>query len=181
MRFSRKRIFEEEGATFQLIWKPSHNYERTIIQCTMYITYNVQMTIHFRINWINGNNLCTNSEWMSTSYFNLGALSFAWWPDHWKHEGHFSVSHLIWGAAFSIPSKGSMTKENYPVLFTLYLVGQSDSCRGEAKIKNWKFCLNCTTKLIVMDAGIRRDGHLLFEVEMYLQKGCIMVSGVGSS
>ena len=30
-------------------------------------------------------------------------------------------------------------------------------------------------------AGIRRDGHLLFEVEMYLQKGCIMVSGVGSS
>ena len=29
--------------------------------------------------------------------------------------------------------------------------------------------------------GIRRDGHLLFEVEMYLQKGCIMVSGVGSS
>ena len=32
-----------------------------------------------------------------------------------------------------------------------------------------------------MPAGIRRDGHLLFEVEMYLQKGCIMVSGVGSS
>ena len=30
-------------------------------------------------------------------------------------------------------------------------------------------------------SGIRRDGHLLFEVEMYLQKGCIMVSGVGSS
>ena len=29
--------------------------------------------------------------------------------------------------------------------------------------------------------GIRRDGHLLFEVKMYLQKGCIMVSGVGSS
>ena len=29
--------------------------------------------------------------------------------------------------------------------------------------------------------GIRRDGHLQFEVEMYLQKGCIMVSGVGSS
>ena len=29
--------------------------------------------------------------------------------------------------------------------------------------------------------GIRRDRHLLFEVEMYLQKGCIMVSGVGSS
>ena len=27
----------------------------------------------------------------------------------------------------------------------------------------------------------KRDGHLLFEVEMYLQKGCIMVSGVGSS
>ena len=26
-----------------------------------------------------------------------------------------------------------------------------------------------------------RDGHLLFEVEMYLQKGCIMVSGVESS
>ena len=31
------------------------------------------------------------------------------------------------------------------------------------------------------DPGIRRDRHLLFEVEMYLQKGCIMVSGVGSS
>ena len=30
-------------------------------------------------------------------------------------------------------------------------------------------------------SGIRRDRHLLFEVEMYLQKGCIMVSGVGSS
>ena len=30
-------------------------------------------------------------------------------------------------------------------------------------------------------AGIRRDGHLLFEVEMYFQKGCIMLSGVGSS
>ena len=30
-------------------------------------------------------------------------------------------------------------------------------------------------------AGIRRDGHLLFEVEIYLQKGCIMVSGVCSS
>ena len=29
--------------------------------------------------------------------------------------------------------------------------------------------------------GIRRDRHLLYEVEMYLQKGCIMVSGVGSS
>ena len=29
--------------------------------------------------------------------------------------------------------------------------------------------------------GIRRDGHLLLEVEMYLQKGCIMLSGVGSS
>ena len=29
--------------------------------------------------------------------------------------------------------------------------------------------------------GIRRDRHLLFEVEMYLQKGWIMVSGVGSS
>ena len=29
--------------------------------------------------------------------------------------------------------------------------------------------------------GIRRDRHLLFEVEMYLQKGCIMVSGVESS
>ena len=29
--------------------------------------------------------------------------------------------------------------------------------------------------------GIRMDGHLLFEVEMYHQKGCIMVSGVGSS
>ena len=27
----------------------------------------------------------------------------------------------------------------------------------------------------------KRDGHLLFEVEMYLQKGCIMVSGVESS
>ena len=25
--------------------------------------------------------------------------------------------------------------------------------------------------------GIRRDGHLLLEVEMYLQKGCIMLSG----
>ena len=25
-----------------------------------------------------------------------------------------------------------------------------------------------------------RDGHLLFEFEMYLQKGCIMVSGVES-
>ena len=33
----------------------------------------------------------------------------------------------------------------------------------------------------VADAGIRRDGHLLFEVEMYLQKGWFMVSGVGSS
>ena len=30
-------------------------------------------------------------------------------------------------------------------------------------------------------SGIRRDGHLLFEIEMYLQKGCIIVSGVGSS
>ena len=30
-------------------------------------------------------------------------------------------------------------------------------------------------------AGIRGDGHLLFEVEMYLQKGCIIVSGVESS
>ena len=30
-------------------------------------------------------------------------------------------------------------------------------------------------------SGIRRDGHLLLEVEMYLQKGCIMLSGVGSS
>ena len=37
-------------------------------------------------------------------------------------------------------------------------------------------------KLDVMyGPGIRRDGHLLFKVEMYLQKGCIMVSGVGSS
>ena len=35
--------------------------------------------------------------------------------------------------------------------------------------------------LMVRKPGIRRDGHLLFEVEMYLQKGCIMVSGVGSS
>ena len=26
-----------------------------------------------------------------------------------------------------------------------------------------------------------RDGQLLFEVEMHLQKGCIMVSGVESS
>ena len=34
---------------------------------------------------------------------------------------------------------------------------------------------------ILQEPGIRRDGHLLFEVEMYLQKGCIMVSGVGSS
>ena len=34
---------------------------------------------------------------------------------------------------------------------------------------------------IATASGIRRDRHLLFEVEMYLQKGCIMVSGVGSS
>ena len=34
---------------------------------------------------------------------------------------------------------------------------------------------------VLVKSGIRRDGHLLFEVEMYLQKGCIMVSGVGSS
>ena len=34
---------------------------------------------------------------------------------------------------------------------------------------------------VVCIPGIRRDRHLLFEVEMYLQKGCIMVSGVGSS
>ena len=27
-------------------------------------------------------------------------------------------------------------------------------------------------------AGIRRDGHLLFEVEMYLQKGCIRYQGL---
>ena len=27
-------------------------------------------------------------------------------------------------------------------------------------------------------AGIRRDGHLLFEVEMYLQKGCIKYQGL---
>ena len=26
-----------------------------------------------------------------------------------------------------------------------------------------------------------RDGHLLLEIEMYLQKGCIMASGVESS
>ena len=38
-----------------------------------------------------------------------------------------------------------------------------------------------SVSLDVPVAGIRRDGHLLFEVEMYLQKSCIMVSGVGSS
>ena len=27
---------------------------------------------------------------------------------------------------------------------------------------------------ILQEPGIRRDGHLLFEVEMYLQKGCII-------
>ena len=36
-------------------------------------------------------------------------------------------------------------------------------------------------KSILRVAGIRRDGHLLFEVEMYLQKAWFMVSGVGSS
>ena len=35
--------------------------------------------------------------------------------------------------------------------------------------------------IIGLFPGIRRDGHLLFEVEMYLQKGWFMVSGVGSS
>ena len=35
--------------------------------------------------------------------------------------------------------------------------------------------------LTEFETGIRRDGHLLFEVEMYLRKGYIMVSGVGSS
>ena len=45
---------------------------------------------------------------------------------------------------------------------------------------NVLLCLEAHTACTVL-SGIRRDGHLLFEVEMYLQKGCIMVSGVGSS
>ena len=40
---------------------------------------------------------------------------------------------------------------------------------------------SASTNVPAFGAGIRRDRHLLFEVEMYLQKGCIMVSGVGSS
>ena len=76
---------------------------------------------------------------------------------HWKHEGHFSECesfdlrsfHFV--AAFSIPSNGSMTKVNYPVLFTLYLVGQSDSCQGEAKNENIVTVhkTNCDGRLIV--------------------------------
>ena len=58
-----------------------------------------------------------------------------------KHEGHLSVCESFdlrsfdFVAAFSIPSKGSMTKENYPVLFTLYLVGQFDSAKEKLKSK----------------------------------------------
>ena len=33
----------------------------------------------------------------------------------------------------------------------------------------------------VSNSGIRRDGHREQDLLMYLQKGCIMVSGVGSS
>ena len=40
---------------------------------------------------------------------------------------------------------------------------------------------SCLKNQSEVQPGIRRDGHILFEVEMYLQKGCIMVSGVGSS
>ena len=44
------------------------------------------------------------------------------------------------------------------------------------------------TEMYIIDAKFccrpplrdNRDGHLLFEIEMYLQKGCIMVSGVES-
>ena len=48
---------------------------------------------------------------------------------------------------------------------------------------DWRdgFYVERTRLLTFTGAGIRRDRHLLFEVEMYLQKGCIMVSGVGSS
>ena len=49
------------------------------------------------------------------------------------------------------------------------------------QIEDWCFLRKGRKIEKVREAGIRRDGHLLFEVEMYLQKGCIMVSGVGSS
>ena len=39
--------------------------------------------------------------------------------------------------------------------------------------QNYRITINCMQE--------SRDGQLLFEVEMYLQKGCIMVSGVESS
>ena len=45
---------------------------------------------------------------------------------------------------------------------------------------NWRLSVSLISEAGAL-SGIRRDGHLLFEVEMYLQKGCIMVSGVGSS
>ena len=50
---------------------------------------------------------------------------------------------------------------------------------GKSKI--FKIMIFLREAKVESSSGIRRDGHLLFEVEMYLQKGCIMVSGVGSS
>ena len=67
----------------------------------------------------------------------------------------------------------------------IMLFGERESrctkCRFGWKTQFLAFWQNLKITKIAVFPGIRRDGHLLFEVEMYLQKGCIMVSGVGSS